>query len=99
MQEMLTVKGIHAGMQSIGSDEDLTFCRQMGLEYVDASPLWRWIMRGLGFGFDASHPCTGLGSGYALGASRTRFFPGLYQGSYPGYRVRELSNRFNYRLI
>ncbi len=36
MQEMLTIKGMHVGEQFIHSDEDLTFCRQMGLEYVGA---------------------------------------------------------------
>ncbi len=38
MPEMLTIKGLHVGEQFIHSDEDLTFCRQMGVEYVDASP-------------------------------------------------------------
>ncbi len=33
---MLSIKGLHVGMQNVGSDEDLTFCRQMGLEYVGA---------------------------------------------------------------
>ncbi len=41
MQEMLTVKGLHAGEKVTNSDEDLTFCRQMGVEYVEASPLLR----------------------------------------------------------
>ena len=53
MPEMLTIKGMHLGMQNVGSDEDLTFSRQMGLEYVDASPLWRQTLRGLGL--DAGH--------------------------------------------
>ncbi len=36
MTEMLTIKGVHVGEQFIHSDEDLTFCRQMGVEYVGA---------------------------------------------------------------
>ncbi len=48
MSEMLSIKGLHVGMQNVGSDEDLTFCRQIGVEYVDASPLWRSTLRGLG---------------------------------------------------
>ena len=38
MPEMLTIKGLNVGMQGVRSDEDLTFFRQMGVEYVDASP-------------------------------------------------------------
>ena len=38
MQELLTIKGMHVGEQFIHSDEQLTFCRQMGVEYVDAMP-------------------------------------------------------------
>jgi len=40
MSEMLGVKGLNLGMV-IRSDEDLTFCKQMGIEYVDAAPLLR----------------------------------------------------------
>ena len=47
MPEMLTIKGLNVGMQNVGSDEDLTFCRQMGLEFVDASLLWERTLRGL----------------------------------------------------
>ena len=36
MPEMLTIKGMHVGEQFIHSDEGLTFCRQMGIEYVGA---------------------------------------------------------------
>ena len=36
MPEMLTIKGVHVGEQFIHSGEDLTFCRQMGVEYVGA---------------------------------------------------------------
>jgi len=36
MPEMLTIKGMHVGEQFIHSDEDLAFCRQMGVEYVGA---------------------------------------------------------------
>ena len=45
---MLTIKGMHAGIQYVGSDEDLIFCRQMGVEYVDASSLWESSLRRLG---------------------------------------------------
>ncbi len=45
MPEMLTIKGLNVGMQNVGSDEDLTFAKQMGLEYVDASPLLRLSLR------------------------------------------------------
>ena len=38
MKEPLTIKGMHVGEQFIHSDEQLTFCRQMGVEYVDAVP-------------------------------------------------------------
>ena len=38
MEELLTIKGMHVGEQFVRSDEDLTFCRQMGVEYVDACP-------------------------------------------------------------
>ncbi len=48
MQEAVTIKEMHAGMQYVSSDEDLTFCRQMGLEYVDASPLWESNLKRLG---------------------------------------------------
>ncbi len=54
MLEMITIKGFNVGMQYIRSDEYLTFCKQMGLEYIDASPLPRpdlrelVLMRGLG---------------------------------------------------
>ena len=48
MQEMLTIKGLHVGEQLIHSDKDLTFCRQMGIEYVNASPLLRPDLRELG---------------------------------------------------
>ncbi len=34
MQEMLTIKGMHVGEWLFPSDEGLTFCRQMGVEYV-----------------------------------------------------------------
>ena len=34
MPDMATIKGLHLGEQYIHSDEDLTFCRQMGVEYV-----------------------------------------------------------------
>ena len=37
MPEMLTIKGLNVGMQGVRSDEDLTFFKQMGVEYVDAS--------------------------------------------------------------
>ena len=47
MQEMLTIKGMHVGEQFIHSDEDLAFCRQLGVEYVDASPPLRPSSRGL----------------------------------------------------
>ena len=53
MPEMLNIKGMHAGMQNVGSDEDLTFCRQIGIEYVNASPLWRRTLRELDL--DAGH--------------------------------------------
>ncbi len=39
MQGAVTIKGIHLGEQDIQSDEDLIFCKQMGVEYVYASPL------------------------------------------------------------
>ena len=48
MPEMLTIKGLNVGMQNVRSDEDLTFCKQMGLEYVDASPMLRSSFRELG---------------------------------------------------
>lgn len=48
MPEMLTIKGLNVGMQNVGSDEDLTFSKQMGLEYVDASPLLGPSLRELG---------------------------------------------------
>ena len=38
MQEVLAIKGMHVGEQFIHSDEQLIFCRQMGVEYVDAVP-------------------------------------------------------------
>ncbi len=48
MPEMLTIKGLNVGMQFVSSDEDLTFCKQMGLEYVDASPRLRPSLREMG---------------------------------------------------
>ena len=48
MQEAVTIKGLHVGVQYVHSDEELTSCRQMGVEYVDASPLWESSVRGLG---------------------------------------------------
>jgi len=41
MQEMLTIKGLHVAELVNNSDEDLIFSRQMGVEYVEASPLLR----------------------------------------------------------
>ncbi len=48
MQEAVTIRGLHVGEQAIHSDEELTFCRQMGVEYVDVSPSLRPSSRGLG---------------------------------------------------
>ncbi len=40
MTEMLTTrKGLHVGEKITESEEGLTFCKQMGIEYVEASPL------------------------------------------------------------
>ena len=40
MKEMLAIrKGLHVGEKITESEEDLTFCKQMGLEYIEASPL------------------------------------------------------------
>ncbi len=50
MPEILTIKGLNVGMQGVGSDEDLTFCRQMGVEYVDAFFPLRPSSRELGLG-------------------------------------------------
>lgn len=36
---MPDIKGLHVGEQFIQSDEHLLFCKQMGVRYVDASPL------------------------------------------------------------
>jgi mannonate dehydratase len=38
LKEPLIIKGMHVGEQFIHSDEQMTFCRQMGVEYVDAVP-------------------------------------------------------------
>ncbi len=47
MKEMLTIeKGMHIGGERIRRDEDLTFYRQMGVEYVDATPLWQSLENG-----------------------------------------------------
>ena len=48
MQETHTIKGIHLGENGVEEDEDLTFCRQMGVEYVSALPPWESGARGLG---------------------------------------------------
>jgi len=48
MREAFTIKGMHVGEQGIMDDEVLTFCRQMGVEYVKASPPVKREVKGLG---------------------------------------------------
>ncbi len=48
MKEAGAIKGMHVGEGIIRSDEDLTFCRQMGIEYVNAYPPLIPGLRGLG---------------------------------------------------
>jgi len=38
LKEPLVIRGMHVGEQFIHTDEQMTFCRQMGVEYIDGVP-------------------------------------------------------------